>query len=107
METSDKIKEILKTMATFNVEEDLFDDEARQELINYFSEIVNTEDDIGKAFLGEVIKRMNDILVDMSIVEAEPTGDDELPAVEEPVDDTNEGYLFKLDVAERANDFLM
>ena len=74
METSEKLKEILKTMASFDVEKDLQDDEARVEFVNYFSELVNTEDDIGQAFLKELINKMGDILVDMNL--AEPEGEE-------------------------------
>lgn len=110
MDTSTKIEEILKTMATFNVEEDLADEEAREEFVNYFSEVVNTEDEIGMNFLKELVKRMDDILVDMAIkepVEAAPVDNAELPDIESEAETTEESYLFKLNVAERANDFLM
>jgi len=100
METSEKIKEILKTMASFDVEKDLQDNEARVEFVNYFSEIVNTEDDIGQAFLKELIGKMGDILVDMNLAEPDVEETDEGDSVEE-------NCLFNLNVADRANDFLM
>lgn len=109
MESDEKLKEILKTMVSFNVETDLDDDESREELVNYFREIVSSEDDLVKSFLPKLFDSMTTILVDMNIMEPiegeeQPT-DDDLANLGEP---TNESLNFGVkSISERANDFLM
>lgn len=112
MENDDKIKEILKTMVSFDIETDLEDEEARKELINYFSEIVSSDSELIKSFLPKFFNAMTNILVDMDIME--PVGDMSSKDGEEDLsvlgsdNVQEESFQFKLKpIAERANDFLM
>ena len=118
METDEKVKEILKTMISFNVETDLEDEEARKEFVNYFSEFVGSDSDLTQAILPKLLNAMSDILVDMNIIEPEEVSTEE-PATEEGgededlLGDLSEPATEGLDVsklrtcADRANDFLM
>lgn len=127
METDEKIKEILRTLVSFDVETDLQDEEVREEFVKYFGELVNTESDVSKNFLSTLIDNMGNILVDMNLIEPEevetpaeePTeeepaegGEEDLTGLgeEEPEEEVaKEGLdMTKLrSIADRANDFLM
>ena len=112
METDDKLKEILKTMVSFHVETHLEDDEAKEELVNYFKEILNSDDDLIKSFLPKLFDAMTNILIDMNImepIESEEGEDGELSDLGEPESGmSNESFKRKLRLmSDRANDFLM
>jgi len=121
METDDKIKEILKTMISFNVDTDLEDNEAKEEFVNYFSEFVSSDSELTKSILPKLIDAMSNILVDMNIIEpkenVEETPPDEnggedltgLGEPEEKVESVHEGFdIHKIRTcSDRANDFLV
>ena len=118
MKTDDKIKEILKTMVAFDIKNDLSDEEMRNEFINMFGELVNSDSDLTTSFLPKLIDAMSDILVDMDIIKAEekPTEpkksedsnlDAEIEDLGEPDVKESIDYSKLRSIADRANDFLM
>jgi len=128
MDKDEKIKEILKTIVSFDVETDLEDEEAREELVKYFGELVDSDSDVSKNFLSSLIDDMGNILANMNIIEPEEKeeesndgGEEEdltnlsepeedLTSLAEPEDETAEEGLdiTKLrSIADRANDFLI
>ena len=117
----DKIKEILKTMVSFDIETDLEDEEAREELVNYFSEFVGSDSELTKAILPKLLDAMSEILVNMNIIEPkEETNtdageEDDLTGLGEPEEEetVESVQLEGIDMSkirtcsDRANDFLM
>jgi len=112
IENNDELKEILKTMASFDVETDFDDEEAKEELVNYFRAIVTADDELVKTFLPKMFGAMKDILVDMNIMEpvgeVETDSEDDLSDLGQEAELTPESLQRMVKpVWDRANDFLM
>ena len=112
MPDNDDVLEILKTMMVFDLESDVNDDETVDQMVNYFREVLTSDNPTARKFMHALLDDMGDILVDLRVVEPEPDldtgesnpdedGDEfddedgdsasfEVDTDEEPVTDTNE-----------------
>lgn len=90
---ADRIEQILKTITTFDVENDFGDRESKENLANLFAEVITSDDDSSLEFINALIPAISDIMADLGLGEppseelTDVEDEDEVEPEETPEDD--------------------